>query len=177
MIYGSEKYHLKFGFSNRIFSLGYLIRMEPFTDNFIKVNGGLDNPDRIFYSFQDQWGSLLNDKQNNCELTPEFFYLPEIFRNHNLANLGRTRSHQPVNEVTLPKWAQNEHDFVRVHREMLESKHVGKMIRYWIDMIFGVKQRDENCFNTYYCYAYEEWVKDNVEEIQPHNVETILEFL
>ncbi len=35
MIYGAEKYHLKFGFSNRIFSLGYLIRMEPFTDNFI----------------------------------------------------------------------------------------------------------------------------------------------
>ena len=53
MIYGAEKYHLKFGFSNRIFSLGYLIRMEPFTDNFIKVNDGLDNPDRIFYSFQD----------------------------------------------------------------------------------------------------------------------------
>jgi ribonucleotide reductase beta subunit family protein with ferritin-like domain len=25
--------------------------MQPFTDNFIKINNGLDNPDRIFYSF------------------------------------------------------------------------------------------------------------------------------
>ena len=80
-IYGDQAHHLKFGFSNRIFSLGYLIRMEPFTDNFIKVNGGLDNPDRIFYSFVDQWKSVQEDKQNNCELIPEFFYFPEMFRN------------------------------------------------------------------------------------------------
>ena len=177
MIYGAEKYHLKFGFSNRIFSLGYLIRLEPFTDNFIKVNDGLDNPDRIFYSFADQWTSLTSDKQNNCELTPEFFYLPEIFRNHNLASLGRSRSNIPVNEVTLPRWAANEHDFVRVHREMLESKHVARTIRFWIDMLFGVRQRDTESMNRYYCFAYEEWVNNNVESIEDHNVETILEFL
>lgn len=98
--------------------------MEPFTDNFIKVNGNLDNPDRIFYSFRDQWRSLLEDKQNNSELIPEFFYLPEIFRNHNLAYLGRSRSGHTVNEVELPVWARNEHDFVRVHRELLESKAI-----------------------------------------------------
>jgi hypothetical protein len=45
----------------------------------------------------------------------------------------------PVNEVTLPRWAQNEHDFVRIHREMLESKHVAYTIRFWIDMLFGVR--------------------------------------
>jgi hypothetical protein len=45
----------------------------------------------------------------------------------------------PVNEVTLPRWAQNEHDFVRIHREMLESKHVTYTIRFWIDMLFGVR--------------------------------------
>lgn len=112
--------------STRLFALSFLIRMQPFTDNFIKINNGLDNPDRIFYSFSDQWHSLLNDPQNNCELTPEFFYLPEIFRNHNLANLGRSRSNVPVNEVILPKWASNEHDFVRIQRELLESKHVAK---------------------------------------------------
>jgi hypothetical protein len=81
MIYGPEKYHLKFGFSNRLLALGYLLRMEPFTDNFVNVNGGLDNPDRIFYSFKDQWRSVLDDKQNNAELIPELFYLPEILRN------------------------------------------------------------------------------------------------
>jgi hypothetical protein len=52
-IYGSEAHHLKFGFSTRLFSLSYLIRMQPFTDNFIKINCNLDNPDRLFYSLAD----------------------------------------------------------------------------------------------------------------------------
>ena len=34
-IYGTEPFNLKFGFSNRMFSLAYLIRLEPFTDSFI----------------------------------------------------------------------------------------------------------------------------------------------
>jgi hypothetical protein len=31
--------------------------------------------------------------------------------------------------------------------------------------------------NRFYCYAYEDWVNANVDQIQDHNVETILEFL
>ena len=139
LIYGGEPHHLKFGMSTRLFSLSFLIRMQPFTDNFIKINKNLDNPDRIFYSVADQWSSLQSDPQNNNELTPEFFFFPEIFRNHNLANLGKSRSNVPVNEVTLPKWAANEHDFIRVHREMLESKHVATHIRAWLDMLFGTR--------------------------------------
>jgi hypothetical protein len=81
MIYGDQKYHVKFGYSNRIIALGYLLRMEPFTDAFISVNGNLDNPDRIFYSVKQQWRSVFDDKQNNAELIPEMFYLPEILRN------------------------------------------------------------------------------------------------
>ena len=53
---------MKFGISNRMLVLGYLLRMEPFTDNFILVNGGLDNPDRLFYSLKEQWRSVLDDK-------------------------------------------------------------------------------------------------------------------
>lgn len=177
MIYGNERYHLKFGFSNRMFSLGYLLRMEPFTDNFIEVNGGLDNPDRIFYSFKDQWKSLLEDKQNNSELIPEFFYLPEMFRNHNLSNLGRSRSGHSVNEVELPAWAKNEHDFVRVHREMLESKVIQSKLRYWIDLMFGTRQMDETACNVFYCYAYENYVKPRKDELQIHHIHAILEFL
>ena len=50
IIYGDEKFHLKFGYSNKLFSLAYLIRLEPFTDSFITVNKNLDNPDRIMYN-------------------------------------------------------------------------------------------------------------------------------
>ena len=61
----------------------------------------------------------------------------------------------PVNEVQLPTWSRNEHDFVRVHRELLESKPVAKKIRYWVDLIFGARQRDESNYNVYFAFSYE----------------------
>ena len=81
MIYGDDRFHLKFGYSNKMYSLAYLIRLDPFTDSFIQVNKNLDNPDRIMYSIQEQWKSVESDAQNNSELLPEFFYFPEILRN------------------------------------------------------------------------------------------------
>lgn len=53
MIYGNEKFHLKFGYSNKLFSLAYMIRIEPFTDSFLQHNKNLDNPDRIMYNIPD----------------------------------------------------------------------------------------------------------------------------
>lgn len=80
-MYGTEPFNLKFGFSNKMFSLAYLIRMEPFTDSFHKVNTNMENPDRVMYSIGDQYHSILYDPQNNSELIPEFFYFPEVLRN------------------------------------------------------------------------------------------------
>ena len=31
--------------------------------------------------------------------------------------------------------------------------------------------------NVYYCYAYEEYVREHHEEMEPHNVDTVLEFM
>jgi hypothetical protein len=33
------------------------------------------------YSINDQWRSIETDPQNNSELSPEFFYFPEVLRN------------------------------------------------------------------------------------------------
>jgi hypothetical protein len=30
---------------------------------------------------------------------------------------------------------------------------------------------------VYFCYAYEDYVRENQESMQPHNVDTILEFM
>ena len=35
VIYGNDRFHLKFGYSNKLYALSYLIRIEPFTDSFI----------------------------------------------------------------------------------------------------------------------------------------------
>ncbi|CDW75265.1 beach domain-containing protein [Stylonychia lemnae] len=178
-IYGNEKFHLKFGYSNKMFSLAYLIRLEPFTDSFIQVNKSLDNPDRIMYSIGDQYHSVETDPQNNSELTPEFFYLPEILRNHNLNHFGRNREGTCVNEVILPPWAKNEHDFVRINREVLDSKIITSKLPFWLDMIFGAKQAKEECYNIFYCYAYENYVgvKSNRDQMEVANIDTIKEFM
>lgn len=48
---------------------------------------------------------------------------------------------EPVNDVELPPWAKGSaHEFVRLHREALESDHVSAHLHEWIDLIFGEKQ-------------------------------------
>jgi hypothetical protein len=34
-VYGSQRYHLKFGYSNKMVCLAFLNRLEPFTDSFL----------------------------------------------------------------------------------------------------------------------------------------------
>ena len=80
-IYGSQKYHLRFGFSNKMVCLTYLNRIEPYTNSFLLINNNLDNPNRILFSIKSYWQCVLNDKQCHSELTPEFYYLPEFLKN------------------------------------------------------------------------------------------------
>lgn len=54
-IYGTSPYHLKFGFSNSMSVLAYLVRMEPYTSIFIDQNGRLDHPDRMLSNVEVGW--------------------------------------------------------------------------------------------------------------------------
>ena len=58
-----------------------LNRIEPFTTAFLYGNSHMDDPNRTFNSVNRLWKNLLKEKQSNDELTPEFFYFPEVFRN------------------------------------------------------------------------------------------------
>eukprot|EP00347_Sterkiella_histriomuscorum_P012473 403368442 len=178
-LYGDQKHHMKFGYSNKMFTLAYLIRLEPFTDSFIQVNKNLDNPDRLVQSIEHSFHSIESDAQNNSELTPEYFYLPEVFRNHNLNHFGSNREGKSVNEVLLPKWCQNEHDFIRINREILDSKQVSLMLTFWVDLMFGAKQRKEEYYNVFFQYAYEEYIKikANRDEMDRAKIDTIREFM
>ena len=58
-------------------------------------------------------GNCQRDTSDVKELIPEFYYLPEMFLNLNKYRLGATQDKHVVDDVELPKWAKNAHDFVR----------------------------------------------------------------
>ncbi len=74
------------------------------------------------------------------EISPEFFYLPELFINKNRIAFGRRQDYQHVDNVQLPAWShQNPYKFVVGMREAFESNYVSQNISKWIDYIFGYK--------------------------------------
>ena len=80
--------------------------------------------------------------QDVRELIPEFYCLPEFLTNSNNFDFGATQKGDVVNDVQLPPWAKGDpKEFVRLHREALESKFVSEHLHEWVDLIFGFKQR------------------------------------
>lgn len=83
------------------------------------------------------------------ELIPEFFYMPNFLRNEvsaaflnikNFFDLGRKHNGEKVDDVELPEWASSAEDFIRIHRNALESAYVSRNLNHWIDLIWGYKQ-------------------------------------
>ena len=136
-------YHYGTHYSSAMIVASYLVRLEPFTQIFLRLQGGhFDLADRMFHSIKDNW---LSASKNNMadvkELIPEFFYLTDFMKNSNKFDLGRKQSGVVLNDVVLPTWAKDDpREFIRVHRMALESDFVSAHLNEWIDLIFGFKQ-------------------------------------
>ena len=85
--------------------------------------------DPLFQSPADLMDKLRTGEVH-CELTPEFFTVPEIFEGQE-----------------LPPWCRSPVDFVYQHIKALESPEVTAALPKWIDMIWGVNQLDPS--NSY----------------------------
>lgn len=144
---GDPPFHYGTHYSSAMIVSSYLIRIPPFVDSFVLLQGGtFDHPDRLFYSLEGAWTSASRDNGSDVrELIPEFFYLPEFLTNINGYNFGmRQGGAGKVDNVILPPWAKGDPKiFIAKHREALESPYVSQRLHQWIDLIFGYKQRGE----------------------------------
>jgi hypothetical protein len=144
---GEPPFHYGTHYSSAMIVSSYLIRLPPFVQSFILLQGGtFDHPDRLFYSIEGAWTSSSRDNGSDVrELIPEFFYLPEFLTNINGYNFGvRQGDGGSVDNVILPPWAKGDPKiFIAKHREALESPYVSQRLHQWIDLVFGYKQRGE----------------------------------
>lgn len=83
------------------------------------------------------------------ELIPEFFCCPDMLINTNKLNLGELQEGGKVGDVILPPWAKDAFDFIRIHREALESEYVSERLNDWIDLIFGYKQTGQHAIDAH----------------------------
>ncbi|VDD76135.1 unnamed protein product [Mesocestoides corti] len=152
-------FHYGTHYSTAAFVLNYLIRLEPFTTLFLNMQGGkFDHPNRLFYSIEAAWSGCMRSSTNVKELIPEFFYLPEMFVNTNDYDLGSLEDKTKLGDVVLPPWASSPEEFVRIHRQALESDLVSCQLHHWIDLIFGYKQRGPEAVkatNVFHHLTYE----------------------
>ncbi|THF94619.1 hypothetical protein TEA_028037 [Camellia sinensis var. sinensis] len=156
------KFHYGSHYSSAGIVLFYLLRLPPFSTENQKLQGGqFDHADRLFNSIRDTWLSAAGKGNTSDvkELIPEFFYMPEFLENQFNLDLGEKQSGEKVGGVVLPPWAKGSaREFIRRHREALESDYVSENLHCWIDLIFGYKQRGkaaEEAVNVFYHYTYE----------------------
>ncbi|XP_066534651.1 WD repeat- and FYVE domain-containing protein 4 [Hoplias malabaricus] len=156
----SAQCHYCTHYSSAIIVASYLVRLEPFSQTFLALQGGsFDVPERMFHSVQKEWESASRDNMSDVrELIPEFYYLPDFLVNSNNFEFGCMQDGTSLGDVVLPPWAKGDpQEFVRMHREALESDYVSANLHLWIDLIFGYKQQGAaavEALNTFHPYFY-----------------------
>lgn len=176
-------YHYGTFYSSAMIVASFMVRMEPFTQHFLRLQGGhFDLADRMFHSINDSWLSASKHNMADIkELIPEFFYLPEFLKNDNKYDLGIKQNGKKLNDVVLPPWAKNDaREFIRLHRCALESDYVSAHLHEWIDLIFGYKQQGQaavDAVNVFHHLFYEGNVDIYNTDIDPIKKNAVIGFI
>jgi beige protein homolog 1 len=172
-------FHYGTHYSSAMVVSSYLIRLPPFVQSFLLLQGGhFDHPDRLFYSIEGAWRSASHDNGADVrELIPEFFCLPEFLVNINGYDFGRRQDGSKIDNVLLPPWAKGDPNiFIAKHREALESPYVSQSLHKWIDLVFGNKQRGDaavESLNVFHHLSYHGAIDlDNIEDPQERAIVT-----
>ena len=140
-------YHSGSHYSNSAFVCYYLVRVKPYSISASEIQGGrFDAPDRLFFNIKN----FYKVQTKYQELIPDFFNLPEIYININNFNFGKTLDAVNVTDVILPPWASfSPRHFSKMNKKALESEYVSQQINYWINLIFGFKQKGIEAEKSY----------------------------
>ncbi|OMJ79767.1 hypothetical protein SteCoe_20158 [Stentor coeruleus] len=169
-----QPYHFGSHYSSGAVVLHYLVRLEPYSTQAKILQGGkFDIADRLFHSIQASWESGQGVNGDVKELVPEMFYLPEMLININEEDFGAKQDDEEVDDVDLPRWASSPVDFIRKHRQALESNYVSQNLHNWIDLVFGYKQKGKQAQNSYNLFCpmtYEENFVKMIESSEGENM-------
>lgn len=131
--------------------------MQPITEKKEQQKDGLNDPTVVEYepfsSIPSTFEAVCSEANDFREITPEFFFQPEAFKN-----------------IDLPKWASSPIDFIYKHRKALESDYVCENLSEWFDLVWGTKSRGREAFkadNLYHpsLYANEPVPAQGIEKV------------
>ena len=163
-----NKSYFKCHYSNSSYVTIYLFRINPFTNNQIKLQSGkFDNPHRQVSNFQ-MLCDIFKDHKETCELIPEYYYLIECLLNinYNIFGFLDKKKKSIVNNIKLTKGFNSLLELFLFHQNFLNSDEISSNIHKWIDNIFGENQFTDkkNVINSFPFECYEQYMKKHIEE-------------
>ena len=141
--YSDEEEEISHGnhYSTSAYTFFYLMRVNPFTNNMIRFqSNNFDAPDRQ-YSDMKQTILLCQKMNNNREMIPELFSIPEMYINLNDNDFGKQKDGTRVHNITFSPYCDNPIRFIYLLKDLMNNNiDINKQISKWFDFIFGVNQ-------------------------------------
>ena len=165
-------YHLGTHYSTSSYIYYYLMRINPYGQNFIKLqNYKQENPNRTFLSFRETQ-LILKSSTDNRELIPDLFCYIDFLCNLNCSFFGIRTNLNIVDDFYILEEYQEEENKINListfmeylyrQRKLLNHISTSRKLYKWVDIIFGKKQlpknpdeRTKSC-NIFNKYAYEQ---------------------
>ena len=162
--------HLGTHYSTSAYIFFYLLRLNPYGQSLIKLqNYQYDHPNRLFNSFKEIEEILLSGNDNR-ELIPDFFCYFDFLCNLNCCFYGARSNKEIIDDFHIFFDISKKYNnvitsyayFLYNIKKLLNNNYISKILKYWIDNIFGIKQipkkqsdLEESC-NMYNKLCYEQ---------------------
>ena len=165
-------YHSAIPYSSSAYIYYYLLRINPYTQNLIKLQKNqFDIASRLFNNFIDT-EKIIKENADNREIIPDFFCYFDYYCNLNCSSFGITKRKEIIEDMMILNNLNNENfqyinnisiyaNSLYNHKKLLNDIYISKILSQWVDIVFGKKQlpkkeeRSESC-NIFTDYFYEQ---------------------